>query len=294
MVWPAVIGAGAALLGGALSSSSSQSQARRDRSFQREINEQNIQLQREFAQQGIRWRVEDAKAAGLHPLYALSGGGATYTPSAIGVGSYDTSGIGRGLSEAGQHIAGAVARQQTDAERQLHEAQLMVLQAQAGKDNAMASYYASEAARARQTSAQAAPMPENLTAQSFPVEDRAHRLSVRKLDQVDIKPDEVISRRTGDTHITAGEHAAWREHTLQHIGGRRLNILLPYSEEGPAESLESVPWYLWPSIIRFNARHYGPGWFRDFSEAFIGLDIRGLSLRGRREILDEMINERRK
>lgn len=41
------------------------------------------QLQREFAQSGIRWRVDDARAAGIHPIYALGGPGASYSPGAI-------------------------------------------------------------------------------------------------------------------------------------------------------------------------------------------------------------------
>lgn len=40
---------------------------------------ENIRLQKEFAQNSRQWAVEDAKKAGLHPLYAL-GGGTTYTP----------------------------------------------------------------------------------------------------------------------------------------------------------------------------------------------------------------------
>lgn len=41
------------------------------------------QLQQDFAQMGIQWRVQDALAAGIHPIHALSGGGAAYSPSAI-------------------------------------------------------------------------------------------------------------------------------------------------------------------------------------------------------------------
>lgn len=37
----------------------------------RELQAQNIANQKEFAQQGIRWKVADAQAAGLHPLAAL-------------------------------------------------------------------------------------------------------------------------------------------------------------------------------------------------------------------------------
>lgn len=53
----------------------------------RAINAENLALsreqmlmQKEFAQHGIRWRAEDAAAAGLHPLAALGASGASYSP----------------------------------------------------------------------------------------------------------------------------------------------------------------------------------------------------------------------
>ena len=49
----------------------------------KKITDKDRALQREFAQHGTRWKVEDARAAGIHPLYSLGGSGATYTPSAI-------------------------------------------------------------------------------------------------------------------------------------------------------------------------------------------------------------------
>ena len=33
----------------------------------KDMAEDNVAYQREFAQNGIRWRAEDARAAGLHP-----------------------------------------------------------------------------------------------------------------------------------------------------------------------------------------------------------------------------------
>lgn len=43
----------------------------------------NLSLQREFAQNSIQWRVNDAKAAGIHPLYALGAQGSSYTPQSL-------------------------------------------------------------------------------------------------------------------------------------------------------------------------------------------------------------------
>lgn len=53
-----------------------------NRQINLKINADNLALQREFAQNGVSWRVEDAKRAGLHPLAALGGTGASFSPMA--------------------------------------------------------------------------------------------------------------------------------------------------------------------------------------------------------------------
>lgn len=73
------------------------------------IMREQAQLQREFAQNGIQWRVNDAKAAGIHPLYALGGGGASYSPSAVHVGDRGNNDLGRDLANMGQGLGRAVA-----------------------------------------------------------------------------------------------------------------------------------------------------------------------------------------
>ena len=78
-------------------------------------NRQNIALQKEFAQHGIRWKVEDAKKAGLHPLYALGGSVSTYSPTISAMG--DNAGLGRGIAEAGQNLGRAIESTRTADER---------------------------------------------------------------------------------------------------------------------------------------------------------------------------------
>lgn len=63
----------------------------------------NAATQKEFAQKGISWRVEDAKSAGLHPLAALGAQILPFTPSYVG----DTS-VGSSLAESGQHLGRAI------------------------------------------------------------------------------------------------------------------------------------------------------------------------------------------
>lgn len=100
---------GAVLGGGAILDYFGQRQSAKDA---RTEAENNRNLQEEFAQNGIRWRVEDAKAAGLHPLYALGANTASYSPIAVG----DTGG-GSALSSIGQNISRAVQTGMTLSER---------------------------------------------------------------------------------------------------------------------------------------------------------------------------------
>lgn len=74
--------------------------------------EREIELQKEFAQQGLRWKVADAKAAGIHPLAALGATGASYSP--VGLGDNDLSAVG---SAVGQDISRAVDATRTQPER---------------------------------------------------------------------------------------------------------------------------------------------------------------------------------
>lgn len=84
-----IISAGSSILGGILGSNSAEKQ-----------QEKNLEAQREFAQHGIRWKVADAKAAGLHPLAALGAQTVPYAPVSVG-----GSGLGEGLAQAGQDIS---------------------------------------------------------------------------------------------------------------------------------------------------------------------------------------------
>lgn len=77
------------------------------------LNQLNYEHQKEFAQNGVRWRVADAKAAGLHPLAALGAQGASYSPSAVIGDSPDFS----FLKDMGQGIGRAMDAKATQRER---------------------------------------------------------------------------------------------------------------------------------------------------------------------------------
>lgn len=101
LIGGALISGASSLLGGLFGQSS-----------QEKANKRNIQLQREFAQNGIQWKVADAKAAGIHPVVALGAQTHSFSPSVVG----DTS-FGTGVAQAGQDIGRAIQATRTPEQR---------------------------------------------------------------------------------------------------------------------------------------------------------------------------------
>lgn len=95
-----LIGAAGSLIGGLFGKKSAEKQAA-----------QNIKMQKQFAQQGIQWKVEDAKKAGIHPLYAL--GAQTHSFSPVSVGDP----LPGAIADMGQNIGRAVDSGRTTNER---------------------------------------------------------------------------------------------------------------------------------------------------------------------------------
>ncbi|AZL82996.1 DNA pilot protein [Apis mellifera associated microvirus 43] len=112
MVLPLIaagISAGTQLLGAKMASDSS---AKAQRLAQIQAYQQE-QTQREFAQSGIQWRVQDAKKAGIHPLYALGANTPTYTPVSSTF-SGDAS-MGNAVANMGQDISRAMMSTQSES-----------------------------------------------------------------------------------------------------------------------------------------------------------------------------------
>jgi len=108
---PALIAAGATIAGGLLSN---KSQKDANRANEAHALRQE-QLQKDFAQQGIQWKVKDAEAAGVHPLYALGANTTSYQPTQVGGGASDFSFLG----DAGQNIGRAIQSQMPSEKRAL-------------------------------------------------------------------------------------------------------------------------------------------------------------------------------
>jgi len=112
-----VLGAVGSIVGGLFADDA----AEEARDQQAEQFERNIALQREFAQNGIRWKVDDARAAGLHPLAAIGMQGASYSPVSTSIdrgSSMDLGGIGQNIGRA---IDATRTQEETEEERKTRE-----------------------------------------------------------------------------------------------------------------------------------------------------------------------------
>lgn len=82
----------------------------------------NIALQKEFAQMGIQWKVQDARAAGINPLAALGASTASFSPVSIGQDTTDHAGAG--MRNLGQDIQRAISSTSTAEQRQMQTLQV--------------------------------------------------------------------------------------------------------------------------------------------------------------------------
>lgn len=103
----AAIGGALSAIGSLAGGLSASSQASKDRKWQQRL-----------AKNQVQFRVADAKAAGVHPLFALGMSPMSYSPTAVHPGDYGGSAIG----QMGQDISRAISAGQTERERRLEQA----------------------------------------------------------------------------------------------------------------------------------------------------------------------------
>lgn len=119
-----LIGGLAAGIGSALPSITGALGADADRKAQAKMNAANLKAQKEFAQMGVRWRVADAEAAGIHPLAALGAATPGFAPS-FSVGGVSEE---RTMSDMGQNVSRAIQAGLTKEERFASKSQELQLE----------------------------------------------------------------------------------------------------------------------------------------------------------------------
>lgn len=281
-MWPAIGAIGGALIG-ALG--------------QKDANEKNIDMQRDFAQHGISWKVQDAKEAGLHPLYALGGSGASFTPSAQPL---MTAAEG---SRLGQDLGRAAAGD--DRQRDVNLAQLELIRAQTRESDARAAAVTSAEARAVQGQMASKPLnirPGGVRLGPYDWEFAGldDVLAARRRagigggvgvgespllgkDTVKFKPDEVTRSISGQPSVAAGDEPAWKRHT---INDRGTPLMVP--SEKLSEVFENIPFWMWPGVVKKNVDEFGWDWLSNF------LPEGPLSIEAQRNIRNYLENSRRR
>lgn len=266
MVAPILAAVAPALVGGALSAlggSNQQREARRQADL-------NYERQKEFAQHGLRWKVEDAKAAGLHPLFGIGGTGAAFASNPIHVGDNH-------LAQTGQNLARAASTLLDPSERQLRQATLEKLRAETQKSFAEASYFASEAARnAQQRQPTTGAGPQAYTTEfgsvvtPVPPSAVGHSLSHEPI----AGQAPVIGPPSSSVHPGSGSAAFERFNWAP-----GFTVLLPGNGSGDAtQGLEAVSEsaFLMAAVIARNVQEFGPRWLSQagsqFGGAFAAID----------------------
>lgn len=229
----------------------------------------NINYQKLFAKKGIQWRVKDAKAAGLHPLYALGAQVPAFSPV--------SSSLGSDLSAAGQNIGAALERQLTPVQKQMLALEVQQKQAELRKVIKEGDYLDAEMSRIRSDRLRSineqisAPIPSaNVKEQGGAGSVFAGQVSTKLPPPGLIKQDAATSYSTtpGDPSLAGAATPSMREFTLP----GNLPILLPGGMSGdPSEALETLaesPLLMW-SVYRANVQKYGPSWGRQFRRMFL-------------------------
>lgn len=151
-------------------------------SANRDLQAKQMNMQEQFAKSGIQWKVEDAKAAGVHPLFALGAQTHSYAPISVGSTSMPTgfSGLGQDLGRA----AMAAQSPETKVSEFTAAAQRLTLEKGAIENEILKS----QLARMRQTPTVAIPTganPNNMLS----VGDPAVAAKVEPLKRTSSNPD---------------------------------------------------------------------------------------------------------
>lgn len=131
-MWPAImagVGAATNIASDLVGAHQDRLEQRREQSFQDYLSQKNIDLQKEFAQNGIQWKVKDAEAAGIHPLYALGANTTSFSPISVGSSGGGNSLNGNLARNMGQNISRAMNAAATQEDREMRELRLAAAKA---------------------------------------------------------------------------------------------------------------------------------------------------------------------
>lgn len=215
---------------------------------------QNRADQQEFATKGIQWRVGDAIAAGLHPLYALGANVPTYSPQAIVGGGEESSGSrwGRAFEGMGQNVSRAALAAASSSQRAMSDVQLQIARNDADKSFWQAAEARANAERALRGPGQLGPAFPSPGVE-LPVSGQGNSEALYGSFQV--TPSQIVSRQWNDPSAEAMSTPMWKMYES------RPGTFTPMFPGGqPQEQFENPLSALW-TISEAMARD--PNWLRN-------------------------------
>lgn len=232
----------------------------------------NYIRQKEFAQHGIQWKADDARAAGLHPVFAMGGATTPYAPSStINPPAMGEDHVGTALARMGQDVSRSVAATQTAQMKLRQELENDLLKAQIDKTRREAGLPPLYGVGTnRLGDSQVGPgMPEARPGDGV----------ILGADRSSVQPSTGMSADSQDLSRAASDPSPFSERfVVKGADGQDVVIRLPSGGKGtPTESLESlsesplIAWAILQDNLRENPnllyelRHAIPGgqWYYD-------------------------------
>lgn len=245
MLGAAGIGGGFDVLGGQLAAAQNRQSMRA-----------SADLQREFAKHGIQWRMEDAKAAGIHPLAAMGMMPTTAHPMVIG----DVS--GESFSRAGQGLANAVARSTSQDERKAADLNNELLQANIDLTHTQRAKIASDMALEHAARTSATPglgiQPQPWT---MPFPDSQGTAGNPMAGTISLQAPPVMTNAPGDPSTMAGINPGAE---LMEMPFGKMYLPSGKGQESPLELWSQMPAYEKWGWIMYNRQVQGRSWMNDF------------------------------
>lgn len=244
-----LISGGFGLTGGLLSDAS-----------QRSIAAMNWERQKEALHNTIQWRVEDAKKAGIHPLYAL--GAPTFNaPAQI----YGGTGLGEGLRDMGQNLGGAIARTMDADEKKKTLLEIEGLEKRNEEMDARTQLLRTQEQQIRAPSAPTGigiQREGKVTPGEITIEGQTYNPTQGTgRGYFERTPGQRESQSLWDKGVAAGDEGMYQVYWLTD----GLPFLGPAGKgESAEEILSEMSWPAYYGLVVANANKFGVDWLEDF------------------------------
>lgn len=230
-------------------------------------NQSNFNMTQDNFLRNTQIRVEDAKKAGIHPLYAL-GANAPGPSGSQPIVMQDQ--VGQSIAQGGQSVGNIISRQASADDRMKMILENKLLDSQIGETDARKQLLLSEAAKNAQAGQSGLGVQPEATGFIGPEGQAPNPPGTAFIEK---KPAGVTSQMEGRQDIIAGlSRGGWEVRNM----GKGFPMVMPVAEgESPMELWSEMAWYDKIGLINRNVNEFGTGWFDDFvAVMYLGKDAK--------------------